>query len=148
MIQTHPLVVHSASRRCGLSLVLLLVSCAPAAKPSSRLHTEMDPTECVVYGVVRAEQTGRPVAHASVVVENTRSGAQTDVRGRYRIQDLAPGQYTVRAQHPAYEYEERRDVSLEMEGYLITNRNDPSAPAVHHCEGEELNFYMRNNSVF
>ena len=102
----------------------------------------------MLYGVVREEESGRPVPGALVFIEAARAGAKTDSRGRYEIRRLDPGTYVVQAQSIGYGYEERRTVKLDLAGYLIVSRNDSSGSGIQPCETEELNFYLRHNRVF
>ena len=61
----------------------------------------------VVAGVVVSEQ-GRPLARATVAVEGTRRGAQTDADGRFTITEVPVGRRLVRAQSAGYREGSRR----------------------------------------
>ena len=50
-----------------------------------------------IVGTVTEAQTGNPVAGATVVLEPGRRAATTTAEGRYRLVDVEPGRYTVRA---------------------------------------------------
>jgi hypothetical protein len=74
-------------------------------------------TTGTVRGVVLTTDNA-PLAGASVVATNTatgtRRGAQTDDRGRYAIPFLAPGSYTLRAQHIGYRPVERPGFRISL----------------------------------
>lgn len=55
-----------------------------------------------IAGRVTDAKTQTALAGATVVVEGTRHSATTGSDGRYRIADLAPGTYTVRARYIGY----------------------------------------------
>ncbi|MBD3166410.1 TonB-dependent receptor plug domain-containing protein, partial [bacterium] len=50
-----------------------------------------------VSGRVIEQATRNPIAAANVIVEGTARGAATDLEGRYRIDNLPPGTYRIRA---------------------------------------------------
>ncbi len=55
-----------------------------------------------IVGRVTEAKTQTAMAGATVVVEGTRHSATTGTDGRYRIADMAPGTYTVRARYIGY----------------------------------------------
>jgi len=61
--------------------------------------TAQDSTGAIT-GVVRARDTGVPVARVGVSVVGTRLVAETDIEGRYAISAVPPGRYHLRAPSP------------------------------------------------
>jgi iron complex outermembrane receptor protein len=55
-----------------------------------------------IVGRVTDAKTQAPITGATVIVEGTRHSATTGNDGRYRITDVAPGAYTVRARYIGY----------------------------------------------
>jgi acetyl esterase/lipase len=111
-----------------LGCAILLTACAPSATSNvigymisqricdlSALVLRTDQVECfptidtdapggAITGVVRAGE--QPLANASVVVAEPSGqphAARTDAAGRYRIEDVPPGQYVVAGVAPGYE---------------------------------------------
>ena len=60
-----------------------------------------------VYGTVVDRDSGRPLAGANVVLEGTVHGAACDIEGRFTIQGLPPGSYTLRASFVGYQSDSR-----------------------------------------
>ena len=75
-------------------LPLLLLAAAPPPEAA-------DPASGAVVGVVTEAESGEPIAGATVEVlglpGGMRRGAATDVEGRYRIEDVPVGRWSVRA---------------------------------------------------
>ncbi len=67
-----------------------------------REHAAPPPQGGAVTGRVTDAKTRAVLAGATVVVEGTRHSATTGSDGRYRITDVAPGTYTVRARYIGY----------------------------------------------
>ncbi|MHB2149626.1 TonB-dependent receptor [Calditrichota bacterium LG25] len=56
-----------------------------------------------IYGVVKDSQTLEPLPGANVYLEGTTYGAATDIKGRYLITNVPPGQYTLKVDYVGYE---------------------------------------------
>jgi hypothetical protein len=63
---------------------------ADAADPSGN-----PPKPGSISGTVTADLSGQPLAEASVLVEGTQASATTDAAGRFRLDGIAPGQYSL-----------------------------------------------------
>lgn len=50
-----------------------------------------------IYGTVLSEETGMPVSEAKVFVVKTDIGTTTDSNGRFRLEELEPGEYVLSA---------------------------------------------------
>ncbi|MDQ7053852.1 MAG: carboxypeptidase-like regulatory domain-containing protein, partial [candidate division KSB1 bacterium] len=50
-----------------------------------------------ISGTVKANDTGEPLIGANVVIVNTSLGSATNTNGQFEIQQVPPGQYTVKA---------------------------------------------------
>lgn len=55
-----------------------------------------------IVGTITDKGNGTPLVGATVVLEGTRRGATTNSEGKYRIADVAPGTYTLRARWIGY----------------------------------------------
>jgi outer membrane receptor protein involved in Fe transport len=55
-----------------------------------------------IVGIVTDKAMGSPIAGATVIVEGTRQSATTDNAGHYRVTEVEPGTYTVRARYIGY----------------------------------------------
>jgi len=68
-----------------------------------------------IYGDVLDARTGLPLSGANVVVEGTALGTSTDDRGRFVIEDLYVGEYTLSATYIGYETMTLRNVHVGMD---------------------------------
>src|SRR5256886_3931584 len=68
---------------------------------AARGATAQDSTSAIT-GVVRAGDTGAPVARVAISVVGTRLTAETDAEGRYAISGVPPGTYHLRARLLGY----------------------------------------------
>jgi len=66
-----------------------------------------------LYGVIRAEDAGDRLSGACVLLLSTTIGAATDLDGEYRIEDIPPGTYEVRASFEGYDSKILSDVVIE-----------------------------------
>lgn len=82
-------------RRVAHSLILLLLGMLVCASEAS--------AQGVIAGVVADTDTGEGLIGVNVVVVGTSSGAATDLDGRYRIEDLRAGEYTIRVSYIGFE---------------------------------------------
>jgi TonB-dependent receptor len=55
-----------------------------------------------INGIVRDSQTGEPLPGANVMLVHSSMGASTDLDGKFAIQNVAPGSYTLRATYVGY----------------------------------------------
>ena len=86
-----------------------------------------------IEGVVRDSHAGDPLPGANVMIVKTSLGASTDAYGKYVIQDVPPGSYTLRATYVGYR---QKEVSFQMkEGEVI--KQDFKLVSVG-VEGEEV----------
>lgn len=72
-----------------------------------------------IAGQVTEAQTGDPLPGVNVVVDGTTQGATTDADGYYRILNVAPGTYTMRATFVGYAEQVIEDVRVNID--LTTN---------------------------
>lgn len=56
-----------------------------------------------ISGYVESE-SGEPLIGVNIIIEGTSTGTATDVNGNFRITELAPGTYTLRASYVGYVY--------------------------------------------
>ena len=76
--------VHSLFRIIILGLIVS-ISCAFAQTPNTGN----------ISGIVIDSETGQPVIGANVMIEGTFRGAAADIEGKFIIQNVEPGSYTV-----------------------------------------------------
>ncbi len=65
-----------------------------------------------IQGTITAKETGEPLVGASVLVVGTQLGAQADLDGKYVIQQVTPGVYTLRFTAVGYTSIEIQSVSV------------------------------------
>ena len=85
-----------------LPLVLLLVVAALLAAVAAQPARAQEEA-AALHGTVRDAETGAALPLASVALEGTPRGSASDDEGRYRIEGLAPGTYTVVAYFVGYQ---------------------------------------------
>ncbi|WP_224483980.1 TonB-dependent receptor [Robertkochia aurantiaca] len=117
-----------------LTLGLLLMSFQPL---TAQVTGEL-------FGKV-TDQTGEPIPGASVYLEGTNMGTQTDMNGRYEIRDIPPGSYNLVVSYIGYETQTRYNIIVrskgtpnynftlkesaeELQEVVVTNRNKISRP--------------------
>ncbi|MCK8524192.1 TonB-dependent receptor [Aquimarina sp. D1M17] len=72
-----------------------------------------------VYGELSGnvtDQKGQPILGASVFLENTQKGAQTDFDGKYRIENITPGSYNLIVSYVGFETQTRFNVIVRSKG--------------------------------
>ena len=82
------------------TMSVCLVGCAALLAAAGDV-TAQDSTGAIT-GVVRARDTGAPVARVGVSVVGTRLAAESDAEGRYAISGVPPGTYHLRARLLGY----------------------------------------------
>jgi len=68
-----------------------------------------------LYGTVR-DELGTPIAGASVFLEGTEKGAQTDFDGNYKITGITPGTYNLVASYIGYKTQTKYNVIVRSKG--------------------------------
>ncbi len=81
--------VCAAARSAACTALILLLAAAP---------TVAQDRAGVIGGVVRAEESGAPLASVRVYLEHTNLGATTDAHGTFRIESVRPGRHVVIAE--------------------------------------------------
>ncbi|UCD63818.1 MAG: carboxypeptidase-like regulatory domain-containing protein, partial [Candidatus Zixiibacteriota bacterium] len=81
----------STAKYLILTLVLLTVAALVYAGPTGKIE-----------GTITDAETGDPVVGASVMVVGTKLGAVTDSAGKFVIDQLEPGTYTLKVTHLDY----------------------------------------------
>ncbi|MBL0685246.1 TonB-dependent receptor [Aquimarina mytili] len=77
-----------------------------------------------VYGELSGnvtDQTGQPILGASVFLEGTEKGAQTDFDGNYRIENITPGSYNLIVSYVGFETQTKFNVIVRSKGTLPSN---------------------------
>ena len=73
-----------------------------------------------IFGIVTDEKNS-PLTGASVVLENTSKGAQTDFDGKYRIKDITPGSYNLIVSFLGFETQTKFNVLIKSVGNQAYN---------------------------
>ncbi len=77
-----------------------------------------------VYGELSGnvtDQTGQPILGASVFLEGTDKGTQTDFDGNYRIENIIPGSYNLIVSYIGFETQTKFNVIIRSKGTLPSN---------------------------
>ncbi|WP_299243684.1 TonB-dependent receptor [uncultured Aquimarina sp.] len=72
-----------------------------------------------VYGELSGnviDQTGQPVLGASILIEGTEKGAQTDFDGNYRIENIVPGSYNLTASYIGFQTQTKFNIIVKSKG--------------------------------
>src|SRR5690625_2561194 len=82
-------------------------------------------------GTVTDASTDEPLPGVNILIMETGQGAATDVNGIYRISNVEPGTYTLRATYIGYEEigeevtitegDQTYDISLNIESYMLSD---------------------------
>lgn len=100
--------------------------------------------------ILRAQNTGEifgrvldekniPVAGASVLLEDTIKGAQTDIDGRYRITGIEPGSYNLIVSYLGYETQTKYNI-------LVKSKGNPSYDFILKESAETLDVVVISSS--
>lgn len=92
-----------------VSVIILLVT----QSITSQIVTEL-------YGQV-LDELGEPMFGASVYLEGTQQGAQTDFSGNYEITGVVPGSYNLIASYLGYESQTKYNIIVRSKGTLAYN---------------------------
>src|SRR5699024_717397 len=84
----------------------IAVYCPPEEKPESAQTG-------VIKGTVINAETGEPMPGVSVFLEGTTKGDATDLKGKFKITDVVPGQYTLIARFVGYKDYTKKITVLE-----------------------------------
>jgi hypothetical protein len=60
------------------------------------------PASGVIFGVIRTDSSGSPIANATIALGHTSYIAYTDKKGAYRLSHIPPGVYQLRISAPGY----------------------------------------------
>ncbi len=77
-----------------------------------------------VYGELSGnvtDETGQPILGASVFLQGTEKGAQTDFDGNYRIENIVPGSYNLIVSYVGFETQTKFNVIVRSKGTLPSN---------------------------
>ncbi len=67
------------------------------------------------------DQKGQPILGASVFLEGTEKGAQTDFDGNYRIENITPGSYNLIVSYVGFETQTKFNLIVRSKGTLPSN---------------------------
>ncbi len=81
--------------------VLLLLVAAPAPVARAQTGPSARPAGTIA-GTVRGAEDGRPIRFANVILLGTRLGAMADTTGQFRMANVPPGSYVLRATFLGY----------------------------------------------
>lgn len=98
--------MHPSKTVVYLFLTILLLTSAVM------LNAKNDGTG-VITGTITDKKTGDPVVGASVLLVGTKLGAMTDFDGKYIINEVTPGSYTVQISHLEYTLVKIEAVSVQ-----------------------------------
>jgi len=91
----------------ALKKIVYNTGLAMLASPSGQVIIRSNNTEKIIEGsitgTVREAKTGDPLAGVNVALVGTNRGASTDAEGKYSIENIPDGTYTVRASYISYE---------------------------------------------
>lgn len=73
-----------------------------------------------VFGVV-VDEKNIPIPGASVILENTTQGSQTDFDGNYRISEVAPGSYNLIVSYVGFETQTKFNIIVKSKGNAAYN---------------------------
>ncbi|MGD1947874.1 MAG: TonB-dependent receptor domain-containing protein [Croceivirga sp.] len=94
----------------NISCITLLIICFFSLPLIGEAQVTTD-----IFGTV-LDNLGAPVAGASVYLEGTEKGAQTDFDGNFRIQNVTPGSYNLIASYVGYETQTQFNILVRSIG--------------------------------
>ncbi len=86
---------HRLSLSLAAVVLLALVAVFSAVPARAAEPNAAEPRSGAIGGTVTIELTGQPVSDATVLVEGTEKQASTDATGRFRIDSVPEGQYSL-----------------------------------------------------
>lgn len=86
-----------------------------AAEPLGLPGIQQEDGNCVLTGEVYESISLNPIAGAFIDIDNSAFRAQTDAQGKFRIEGMAPGTYTLRASKLGYQEGEAVATLIEAE---------------------------------
>ncbi len=143
-----------------LTAILAAQTTAPNAPAPNDKDKDKEPAKCMVAGQVVQEPGGRPIRKATIELtpvdqeDGTTYTADTDPEGRFKIDNIKPGQYTLWAEHSGFSRmakqrrgrsltldpgQELKDLVLRLQpsavitGKILDNDGDPVARRLRRC---------------
>jgi iron complex outermembrane receptor protein len=100
------------ARRACVALVIALTSVAHAQPQGDDAPPEPEPEEAApktgtIEGTVESPDLEAPLAGATVTIVGTKTQATTDDEGRYKLEDVKPGEIKLRIELAGFQTEER-----------------------------------------
>ena len=88
-----------------------------------------------IYGVVTEQETGEPLVGVNILIKGTYYGVATDEQGRFRIDGISPGVYSIRVTMMGYKTKLFTGIKLEAG----EEKNlDVSMPRTTLAAGQEI----------
>jgi hypothetical protein len=101
--------------------MVVMSSCSPVtSKVISVSRTDLNGRGVIMGRVVEAE-TGEPLPYASVRLVSTESMVVTNQNGEYKLIDVPPGLYNVKASLWGFEVEEHKKLHVGRDSTIILN---------------------------
>lgn len=130
-LRSHRLRLMSLVTRAGIAKVVVALCLSLSASVTG---VTAQGTTGTIAGRVLEGDTGEPLAGAQVVIDGTTMGAATDADGYYRIINVSPGTYELRATYLGFQTVIRQGVQVSIG--LTTRENFRLNEAA--IEGEEV----------
>jgi hypothetical protein len=93
-------------------LVLLLTGLAPLAQAQDDGEEEK---LADLEGTVKNEGTGKPLNGANVLIQGTYKGTSTEEDGSFELEDIKPGDYTIKVKYLGFQTKVFNGVTLQPE---------------------------------
>lgn len=74
-----------------------------------------------ITGKVTDAETGEQLPRATIMLEGTKLGTYSDVKGEYKIKNIPPGKYKLIARYVSYTTKEIKDVAVEADKTITIN---------------------------
>jgi len=81
-------------------------------------------TDAMLFGDVKAKETGQHLPYATITVKGTNMKTKCDASGHFKMSDLPVGKQTVVASLEGYQEEELEVLSLSAAGLTMTEVAD------------------------